>query len=218
MVTAITPHNPQILRPAAKLAEILAARLCHDLAGLTGSLGGALELAEEDAEALSVARDSALALHARLTLLRAAFGPADAAQTMGTLRHWVGLIAPPRRVRLALDWPNDTIPLPGPVARLLLVLCLLGVESLAGEGEMRLEARDAGQFSITLSGPRTAWPSALHAGLAAPETAIDLAETEGPRGLLAPLAVLMAGCAAVSLRLSSEGAAENAHRLLISIA
>ena len=110
MVTAITPHNPQILRPAAKLAEILAARLCHDLAGLTGSLGGALELAEEDAEALSVARDSALALHARLTLLRAAFGPADAAQTMGT--HNSYHVAPPdaiasRAQRLAFDLQRD---------------------------------------------------------------------------------------------------------------
>ena len=63
---------------ALRLAELLAARLCHDFAGPLGSLAGALEIAADDpdgaGEALAIASESASALAGRVRLYRAAWG------------------------------------------------------------------------------------------------------------------------------------------------
>ena len=59
------------------MAELLCARLCHDLSGPLGALIGVLELAREeqpDSETLALAEDTAVELGQRLKLLRAAWG------------------------------------------------------------------------------------------------------------------------------------------------
>ena len=61
------------------LGGAIAERICHDLAGLAGTLGSAVEMAVEDggggpSEALDIAVTAAGELAARLRLLRAAFG------------------------------------------------------------------------------------------------------------------------------------------------
>ena len=58
------------------LAELLCARLCHDLSGLLGSLLGVLEIAREEqggSETLGLAETTAAELATRLKLLRAAW-------------------------------------------------------------------------------------------------------------------------------------------------
>ena len=60
-----------------RLAELLCARLCHDLSGPLGALIGILEIAREeqpDSETLALAEDTADELVQRLKLLRAAWG------------------------------------------------------------------------------------------------------------------------------------------------
>ena len=60
-----------------RLAELLCARLCHDLSGPLGALIGVLEIAREeqpDSETLALAEDTAVELAQRLKLLRAAWG------------------------------------------------------------------------------------------------------------------------------------------------
>jgi len=62
---------------ALRLAELLCARLCHDLGGLLGSLIGVLEIAREEhaeSETLALAEETAIELGQRLKLLRAAWG------------------------------------------------------------------------------------------------------------------------------------------------
>jgi len=61
---------------ALRLAEMLCARLCHDLSSLLGSLIGVIEIAREehpDSETLTLAEDTAVQLGQRLKLLRAAW-------------------------------------------------------------------------------------------------------------------------------------------------
>ena len=60
-----------------RLAELLCARLCHDLSGPLGALIGVLEIAREeqpDSETLALAEETAVELTQRLKLLRAAWG------------------------------------------------------------------------------------------------------------------------------------------------
>ena len=220
MVTASDANNPQPPSNAAKaaaLAEILAARLCHDLAGLIGSLGGALELVAEDPEALAVAQASASALQARLRLLRSAFGPAEAALSRADLHALFALIALPRRVTVHLAVQNDAVAMTGPCARLLLILGMLGVEGLAGDGVLALEATGATEFVLSIAGPRAAWPSGLITYLTNPDCALDRATDQGPRGVLAPLAGLFADLACISVRPLLGGGDDMAPPLLISL-
>ena len=219
MVTASDANNPQSPSNAARaaaLAEILVARLCHDLAGLVGSLAGALELAAEDPEALAVAQSSAIALQARLRLLRTAFGPSETALSRADLHALFSMIALPRRVALHLAFPNDEVAMPGTFAQLLLVLGMLGVESLAGEGHLVLEAAGPGEFVLSISGPRAAWPSGLITYLTDPDSALASAPVQGPRGVLAPLAGLLAGLAGISVQALLGAHDEKPLPLLIS--
>ncbi len=68
-----------------RLAEILCARLCHDLAGAVGAVSAGAELLAEEgpsspmaAEAVSLLADSAASLSARLRFLRLALGVSSA--------------------------------------------------------------------------------------------------------------------------------------------
>src|SRR5579859_3140148 len=68
-----------------RLAELLCARLCHDLAGAVGAVSAGAELLAEEgpaspmaAEAVSLLADSAASMTARLRFLRLALGNASA--------------------------------------------------------------------------------------------------------------------------------------------
>jgi len=207
-VTSTDDNNqpsPLVAEHAMRLAHVLAARLCHDLAGAIGSLGGALELAMQDPdstqEALAVAHEASTALHDRLRLLRTAFGPAEQTVSRAELHQLLATLPRPRRVQIDLGLPADGAPVPGPVTALLLCLGLLGVESLAGEGLMSLEQSGAGEFVLQISGPRASWPPLFASHLAHPASALEHASDQGPRGVLGPLVVLMAYAAGIRLRL-----------------
>src|ERR1700676_5330061 len=62
-----------------RLLELMCARLCHDLGGLIGTVGNALEMVAEDIgrdnEVLAFASSAAGALTQRLRLMRTAWGP-----------------------------------------------------------------------------------------------------------------------------------------------
>jgi histidine phosphotransferase ChpT len=178
-----------------RLAELVCARICHDLSGLLGSLVGTLEVVAEEAgttEATSIATDTATALALRLRLLRAA---------------WAGLMEPlelPRLTALALglaagrvrldvsDLPAATVFSP-PIGRLVLNLLLLAADALPRGGVLRLDGTDADVIA-RLDGPNAAWPAGL-IGMLADEAAAWQALTSpqaSPRTLQAPLIVLLA--------------------------
>lgn len=178
------------------LAEILATRLCHDLAGALGTLMGALELAVEDpalvAEALPVAQEAAETLGQRLRFLRAAWGGLGEPMSMSALAQLAKGLPAGRRVRVVLDAIPPSRCYTPSAARLLLNMLLLGVESLGGEGEVALADGTGGDVILKITGARAAWPPgfALHLGDAA--AAREAAGNAEARAVQAPLTALIA--------------------------
>src|SRR5690242_6705647 len=93
--------NQDLLR----LAELLCARLCHDLSGPLGALIGVLEIAREElagSETLALAEETAIELGQRLKLLRAAWGQDSEELDLIRLQNLATSLSASRRLRLDL--------------------------------------------------------------------------------------------------------------------
>jgi histidine phosphotransferase ChpT len=183
-----------------RLATTLAARLCHDMAGLLGTLGAVVDLTAEDPEAHDLAVETVATLSARVRLLRTAWagagGPLDAADIAALAQGLPGI------ERLRLDFSALDGPLAETPARLVLCLLLAALPGLPRGGALSLATAPRGAVRITLSGPGAAWP-ALLADCAASDAACWRA-TDAARTLAAPLACLLAGSA--GWRVAVDGA------------
>lgn len=132
---------------ALALAELLCARVCHDLSGPVGATAAGAELFEDlgggDPETLTLVSTSAAGAAARLRLLRAALGPASSSpHSLSTLRNMVDAhlasqasAAAPAITVIWRDYPDSV---DGETARLLLNLVLLGRDALPRGGRMEL--------------------------------------------------------------------------------
>jgi histidine phosphotransferase ChpT len=174
-----------------RLAELVCARLCHDLSGLLGSLIGTLELLACDGEVtetVTIAVDTAAALGRRLKLLRAAW--ANEAEPLD-LPRLASLAEGLANQRITLDvsaLPPTTV-FPPAMGRLVLNLLLLAADSLPRGGLLRLDG-NAENLIARLDGPNAAWPPGM-AGMLADEAAAWAGLTE-PRSAQAPLTALLA--------------------------
>lgn len=187
-----------------RLAEAIAARLCHDISSPAGAVGNALELIDEPdlaAEATALARDAMMALTMRLQLARAAWcepsAPLDAAAILRLMRGLSG-----RPVELDLTTLDAGAPdgaFAPALARLLLNLLMLAGESLPAGGRVRLGGNAAEGIVLAIDGPQAAWPSGLPAMLGHEEAA--WAAIGEPRVLQAPLTALLAAAAGYRLSL-----------------
>ena len=172
-----------------RLTELVAARMCHDLSGLLGSLLGMVELLAEEVgetEAVSISTDAANALILRLTLLRAAWAgqpePLDLPR-LAALAHGLSR----RRVALDLSGLPETTVFPAAIGRLVLNLLLLAAESVPQGGVLRLDG-GANDLIARLVGPNAAWPAGLIGMLADGATAQQALDS--PRTVLPPLTAL----------------------------
>jgi hypothetical protein len=131
------------------MAECMAARLCHDVAGLASTIAGMLDMALDDeavgggadGEAAVLATEAAQLLALRIRLYRAAWGG-------GALE-----------LTLSIDpavWSGD-----GPGPRLLLCVLLAACAAMPAGGVISVAAVDGGGFSATLAGRHAAWPEVL---------------------------------------------------------
>lgn len=168
------------------LAEVLCARLCHDLAGQLATVLAALEVAaEEETEGVPLATAAARALTVRLRFLRAAWaggaGPMNAAE-LAALAEGV-----PLADRLRIDLSGIRGVLPDAVARL--ALCVLPVVCLAlpRGGSVWLEGDRRGLVATLDAGT---WPDLKQA-------------TATARGIALPLLLRVA--AAAGWRVTTEG-------------
>ena len=206
---------------ALALAEVLATRLCHDLAGGLGTLMGALELAHDDPamldEALPVAREAAEVLGARLRLARTAWGRLETPMSGAELHNLAAGLPLGRRVRVELDGIGTQRSFSPDAARLLLNLLMLGVESLAGEGVLAVAEMPGGEFVLGLSGPRAAWPNGFSGMLADPQIALIAAVDLGARHLQGPLVALIAHTSGRRVALLLAARAEAAPPLIASL-
>lgn len=188
-----------------RLAELVCARMSHDLGGTIGTLAGSLELAEDPAlaaEALGLATQAAAELRQRMELLRASWGPTGAGLSLAALRTLAeGL---PHGKRCTIDFsalPDDTAFSP-PFARMVLNLLLLAGDALNGSGEVTLLG-GATDLVIAIAGPRAAWPSGLAACLA--NEAAAWAALRDARSLQMPLTALLARVLGLRLTLLMPG-------------
>ena len=189
------------IKDALRLAELLCARLVHDLSSLAGSVRGVLELANEEASApsqtLGVASDTAGELMLRLRLYRAAWGPDPQALPVAELHELSRGVTGAHRLTLdTAALPSDTV-FPPAVGRLVLNLLLLSAQSLPVGGAIRLAGKENDVF-VQILGPRAAWPPGMAACLV--DEAVTLASLTSPRDIQMPLTALMAH--ASGLRLS----------------
>lgn len=130
-----------------QLAELMAARLCHDLVGPIGAVANGIELLSEggtpDPEVTGLIAASARQASRRLQWFRIAFGTANAlpgsAMMAETRRLAAGLF---EEGRVTLDWsaPDDALEAATtrPGAKLVLNLTLLALESLPRGGSVRV--------------------------------------------------------------------------------
>jgi histidine phosphotransferase ChpT len=163
------------------LAAKLVARTLHDVAGPTSGLTAALDLLGDTGgdgalreEALALARESLAQINEKITFCRAAFGGGGGLESraLAPLVH-----APFRKGRANLEFPEIPIETPSVLKQALLILALIGAESLAlgGTARIRVEMSDgvwAGR--LTAEGPR----ARLH-----PETALGLDGADFGEGL-----------------------------------
>ncbi|HTW68721.1 MAG TPA: histidine phosphotransferase family protein [Acetobacteraceae bacterium] len=186
---------------ASRLAELLCARISHDLGGMIGTLAGALELTDDPsvaAEALALARQAAAELRQHLQLQRASWGPATAPLTLPGMRSLME--GQPIARRCHLDFaglPEDTVFSPS-FGRAVLNLLLLAMEALNGTGTVTLTGSGT-DLIIAIAGARAAWPAGLAACLATEQTA--WATVRDPTTLQMPLTVLLARALGLHLSL-----------------
>ncbi len=183
-------------RPAnsLRLAELLTARLCHDLSGALGTVVGALEMADEDpamaAEALPVAGDASRQLSARLRLLRAAWGDGMGGMHTPELIGLLQGIPHGRKLRIDTTGLASDVAFAPSSARLLLNVLMVAAEALPRGGLLTLAGSPAGKILLTIEGPGAAWPAGFAAYLTEERQAWD-AVTDARR-LQAPLTALIA--------------------------
>jgi histidine phosphotransferase ChpT len=150
------------LGDTVRLLELVCARLCHDLGGLIGTVGNALDMVADDTgrdnEVLAFASSAAHALTQRLRLMRAAWGPEAGAMTVPAL---AGLVTPALAVhRIGLDTralPPDCVFAPA-VTRVVLNLIVLAGDCLAKGGTIVLMGAPA-DLLVRMTGPGAAWPA-----------------------------------------------------------
>lgn len=176
-----------------RLAELLCARLCHDLAGPVGAAAAGAELLEDlaggDEETLALVAVSANGASARLKFFRTAFGPAAAAamtaQAMRDMAEtYLGTLKSAASPGFALEWRPDADAFDGEAARLLLNLILLAKDCLPRGGVIGVAATDAG-LGVTAKGEVCAL------GDEARDVLLDGGEPSGPRAAQAHFTKLL---------------------------
>jgi len=176
-----------------RLAELVCARLCHDLSGPLGALIGILDLAREeapDSETISLAEETAAELAAQLKLLRAAWGRESDDLDKGRLHEFGAGLLSGRRLRLDLEGLAPDRLFSPPAGRVLLNLLLMAAECLPGGGMVALADAPSNGVLVTISGARAAWPASINRWLTDPDAATE-AILADPRRLQAPLTALL---------------------------
>lgn len=155
------------------LAELLCAKLCHDLAGAVGAVAAGAELLSEESamspiagEAVDLMATSAASMAAKLRFLRAALGPANGAagESRELSEAYIAKGFPQGDWKL--DWPADQgYPAGGDHNKLLLNLICLAQDCLPRGGIIAV--RPLGKVVVTALGGGVARGASLE-GLDAP--------------------------------------------------
>jgi histidine phosphotransferase ChpT len=179
---------------AFRLAELLCAHICHDLAGPVGALVGALEFVREqqpDSEEAGLAEEAANDIAQRLKLMRAAWSRTSEDLDVPRLASLAAGLTATRKLQIVLGGLDHDLVFQPRAARIVLNLLLLGAESMPGGGTMTLSSTPRGGILVAIEGSRAGWPSGLATWLADEGSAWD-ALISGARHVQGPLTALLA--------------------------
>ena len=200
-----------------KVAQLLCARLCHDLVGPAGAVNAGLELLHDEgmaAEALDLATRSGQQTTGRLTFYRTAFGfGGDEAMRLGGLRDQAAALVADGSV--SLDWPVEAAAEGSPLAkgagRLMLNLLLIAIDCLPRGGTLgvRIAGLDDGLgVAMTAAGEGARLRDELAAAMA-PDIDVDDLTARTVQGYFTR-------CLATELRAKVEIGAESSHQVRIA--
>ena len=171
--------------PETRLAELVAARLCHDIGSPLSTLTAIMPQAAEPA-AHALLSETAVELRQRHRLFCLCFGGGD---ELGWDDLAEALRGAPMAHRVRFAFGPGPRQLGAATGRLLLAAALLAAESLPRGGEVRL-AQEDGAFLLRAEGRDQAWPEALLRLVGG--GAMEPILAEGPRWVLSPWVVSLA--------------------------
>lgn len=188
-----------------QLAELLCARICHDLSGPVGAAAAGAELFEDiapapDPETMALVSGAASGAVARLKFFRAALGPAASTPQSSVvltelIEAYLATQVSAASPGLVLSWPAAPTALDGASARLLLNLVLLAKDALPRGGRIAIAQENAL--------PRvTAWGEPASLADEARQVLVEGRAPAGPRGAQAELARILAGRLGARLQVS----------------
>ncbi|MBK1660462.1 histidine phosphotransferase family protein, partial [Paracraurococcus ruber] len=187
------------MRMDTQLARLLAARLCHDLGGVTGTLTGTLDLVQgPQDEMLGLAQEAAAGLRDRLRLYAAAWGGTTGDAEAAALARLLEASPASPRVRFDLGPLSPGRALPAVLVPVLLNAGLLAAEALPRGGLVMLSGGAEDGIEVRPEGRDAAWPAGLQALLRG--GTLPVALQEGPRRVVAPFLLLLPASAASSSR------------------
>ncbi|MFM7688747.1 MAG: histidine phosphotransferase family protein [Alphaproteobacteria bacterium] len=181
-----------------RLTRLIGLRLCHDLGGLAGTIGNALEMLNDaGAEAADLAGEAADMLRRRLLLWRSVLGSGEARTLGAVLSLLKGQIAGGRAHLEIGDLPEETA-LSETMVPLLLSGLLVAGEALPRGGVVRLSGDLQREIMILPIGAAAAWSPVVvrHAAGAALPAEIS------SRDALAMWLSISAGAAGITLSLA----------------
>lgn len=196
---------------AVHLGEMLCARVCHDLAGAIGAVGGGAELLADELgpgnEALALLVESATAATSRLRFLRQAFSgggtPVRAAQLFQMTSDY--LASSPGGAKLALDWQDGAEePWESGAARIALNLVLLAQDCLPRGGDVTVRGRPRTGYPPETVAVVTARGGTLALGEAAGQLLDPTSDSFGPRGAQGRYARNLADQLGLAIRMEKE--------------
>jgi histidine phosphotransferase ChpT len=175
-ITKLTPSS---------LAALLSARICHDLISPIGALGTAIEVLDDQdntemhEDAMGLVRLSSKQAGAKLRFLRLAFGAGGSAPGVIAVSELKTLIEDMYEGgKASLTWSATIDGLEKNVARLLLNLTMLAVQSVPRGGDVEISTTDANgatTLRLAATGPKSRLDPNVKKTLAgkAPEDGFD---------------------------------------------
>jgi histidine phosphotransferase ChpT len=152
-----------------RLAELVAAKLCHDFMGPMTAMVHGLELLKQsptgDAEALSLLEMGVVKAHAKLDFYRHSLGGALGGEGAALLS--TGSAAAETlfaTLKAKLDWRAPDLELPRAVIRLVLNVLMIANDCLPKGGTVTLDS-EGGALVITAQGERAKMRADIAAGL-----------------------------------------------------